>query len=71
MKPENTATRLTEFELISGPELAARWKVTASWIRKQACARENCLPHLKLGRYVRFAWGSPDLDRWLQGRYLK
>jgi len=28
MKPENTVP-LTQYELIDGPELAARWKVTA------------------------------------------
>jgi hypothetical protein len=70
MKPENT-TLLTQYELIDGPELAARWKVTASWVRKQCAASENCLPHLKLGRYVRFLWGSPDLCRWMESRYQK
>jgi hypothetical protein len=70
MRPENTVP-LTQYELIDGRELAARWKVTASWVRKQCAAPENCLPHLKLGRYVRFLWGSPDLSAWLARRYQK
>jgi hypothetical protein len=69
MKPD--AAPITEFEIIDGKALAERWKVTPAWIRKQCAAREKCLPHLKLGRYVRFAWGSPDLCRWLEGRYQK
>lgn len=69
MKPDTTT--LTEFEIIDSKSLAERLRVTPSWVRKQTSARENCLPHLKLGRYVRYLWGSPDLSAWLQRRYQK
>ena len=60
---------LTSFEMIDGPTLAERWKVKPCWIRKQTGALEDPLPHLKLGRYVRFLWDSPELNRWLLSRY--
>lgn len=55
------------FELIDATELARRWNVPASWIRSHTRERTTDeLPHLKLGRYVRFRWGSPELERWLK-----
>lgn len=55
------------FELIDAIELARRWNVPASWIRSHTRRRTTDeLPHLKLGRYVRFRWASPELERWLK-----
>jgi hypothetical protein len=68
MRIEN-ASPLTQFEVIDGKVLAERWRVTPAWIRKQCVVAENCLPHLKLGRYVRFLWGSPDLCKWMEKHY--
>lgn len=57
------------FELIDAPELARRWNLPASWIREQTRSRSvDPIPHLRLGRYVRFEWGSPDLETWLTRR---
>ena len=54
------------FELIDAPELARRWSLPASWIREQTRSRcADSIPHLRLGRYVRFEWGSPELAAWL------
>ncbi len=69
MKPETTP--LLEYEIIDSKTLAERWKVTHGWIRKQATAAEDRIPHLKMGRYTRFAWGSPDLCKWLERRYTR
>jgi len=55
-------------ELIDAVELAARWRVPTSWIRNRTRARtpkEDRIPCLRLGRYVRFAWRSPELEEWL------
>jgi len=55
-------------ELIDSVELAARWRVPESWIRNHTRARtpkEERIPCLRLGRYVRFEWGSPWLAEWL------
>jgi hypothetical protein len=55
-------------ELIDSGELATRWRVPESWIRNRTRARtpkEERIPCLRLGRYVRFEWGSPRLADWL------
>jgi hypothetical protein len=56
------------FEVIDAIELAKRWAVPASWIREQVRSRAtNPIPHVRLGRYVRFEWWSPELGRWWDG----
>jgi hypothetical protein len=58
-------------ELIDSAELAARWKLPESWIRSQTrsrVARTDRIPCVRFGRYVRFEWGSPDLEAWLAKR---
>jgi len=55
-------------ELIDSAELANRWKVPESWIRNHTRARtprDERIPCIRLGRYVRFEWGSPLLTEWL------
>ena len=55
-------------EIIDAPELAKRWKVPESWVRaysRERCAAAERIPHLQFGRYVRFEWGSPTLQEWL------
>lgn len=57
-----------EIELIDSVELAARWRVPESWIRSRTRARtpgHERIPCVRLGRYVRFQWGSPRLSEWL------
>jgi hypothetical protein len=69
-QPENNNPH---FELIDAPELARRWRLPESWIREQTRSRcADVIPHLRLGRYVRFEWGSPELAGWLtRRRYRK
>jgi hypothetical protein len=55
-------------EIIDAPELAKRWNLPESWIRSKVRTRTATaeqIPHLSLGRYCRFEWGSPALDAWL------
>jgi hypothetical protein len=55
-------------ELIDSAELASRWHVPESWIRNHTRVRtpkDERIPCVRLGRYVRFEWGSPRLDSWL------
>jgi hypothetical protein len=55
-------------EIIDSPELAKRWQVPESWIRSKVRSRTATteqIPHLQLGRYVRFEWGSEALASWL------
>jgi hypothetical protein len=57
------------FEVIDAIELARRWSVPVSWIREQTRGRAvEPLPCVRLGRYVRFEWGSPGLLEWWQKR---
>jgi len=64
--------RFTEYEFIDSRELARRLTVPPSWIRDQVRARsEDPLPHVNLGKYVRFLWGSPELEDWIARRIVK
>lgn len=57
------------FEVIDSAELAKRWRLPVTWIREQTRSRAtDPLPHIRLGRYVRFEWGSPGLLRWWEKR---
>jgi len=56
------------YEIIDSPELAKRWKVPESWVRsytRERTPHDQRIPHLQFGRYVRFEWGSPQLEGWL------
>jgi hypothetical protein len=56
-------------ELIDSVELAARWRIPESWIRNHTRARtprEQRIPCIRLGRYVRFRWGSTESEHWLE-----
>ena len=61
-----------QFELLTPDELAQHLKVPASWVRERTRSRDlqgdDVIPHLRLGRYIRFAWGSPELEAWLRRR---
>jgi hypothetical protein len=55
-------------EIIDSKELASRWGVPESWVRsysRERCPKDERIPHLQFGRYVRFEWGSPALEAWL------
>ena len=50
-------------------ELAARLGVKPSWVRDHTRrTAADPIPRLKLGRHVRFAWGSEELNAWLERR---
>lgn len=64
-KPENTGG----IEIIDAVELARRMVLPESWVRQHVTARyprEERIPCLRLGRYVRFRWGSSELNAWLK-----
>ncbi len=68
---ETELLRHTQFEFIDCPELAARWKLPVSWIREQVRSRSaDPLPHIRFGKYVRFRWGSPELEEWAERRII-
>ena len=56
-------------EVIDSAELAARWRVPESWVRnhtRERTPKDHRIPCIRLGRYVRFEWGSPRLQQWLE-----
>jgi predicted DNA-binding transcriptional regulator AlpA len=70
MQPSIQSTR---FEIIDCPELARRWNLPESWIREQVRSRaaSDPIPHIKFGKYVRFRWGSSELDAWMERRMIQ
>ena len=61
----------TQFEIIDAPQLAARLNVPETWVREHVRKRtQDQIPHLKLGKYCRFLWGSPELEAWLESRMV-
>jgi hypothetical protein len=69
--PDTDTLKRIQFEFIDCPELAARWKLPVSWIREQVRSRStDPLPHIRFGKYVRFRWGSPELEEWAERRII-
>ncbi len=63
--PSISALNDPSVEIIDSKELARRLRLPESWVRDRVRARNNDpLPHVKVGRYVRFEWGSPELVQW-------
>jgi len=59
------------YEFIDSQELAARWGLPESWIREQVRSRSlDPIPHVRFGKYVRFRWGSPELEDWAERRIV-
>jgi hypothetical protein len=62
---QNTRVEGPFFEVLTAEELAQRWRVPSTWVREQSRSRcSDPIPHARLGRCVRFSWGSPELTQW-------
>jgi excisionase family DNA binding protein len=48
-------------KLLDANEVAARLNVPVSWVRESV--RSGAMPHIRLGRYVRFDWLA--VEEWL------
>jgi hypothetical protein len=60
-----------EHQFIDSKELARRWTLPESWIRDQVRARaSDPIPHVRFGKYVRFRWGSSELNGWAERRIV-
>ena len=59
------------YDLIPCKELAMRLTIPESWVREHTRTRStDPIPHIRLGKYVRFLWGSPELEQWLKRRIV-
>jgi hypothetical protein len=59
------------YEFIDSRELASRWSLPESWVRE--CVRSRStdpIPHVRFGKYVRFRWGSHELEDWAERRIV-
>jgi predicted DNA-binding transcriptional regulator AlpA len=73
---ENTVSELDDVPAVSSPsslltsaQLAERLAVPESWVRARTrgrTPRAERLPHIALGRYVRFQWA--EVAAWLSSR---
>jgi hypothetical protein len=69
--PPLSSTHPTRDTLIDAAQLAELLRVPESWVRNRTRARTPAaepIPCVRLGRYVRFAWGSSSLRDWLERR---
>jgi hypothetical protein len=59
------------YEFINCEQLAERWCLPESWVRDQVRGnKRDPLPHVRFGKYVRFRWGSPELEEWAERRIV-
>jgi hypothetical protein len=59
------------YEFIDSKELALRWNLPESWVREQVRRRSpDPIPHVRFKKYVRFRWGSPELEEWTGRRIV-
>lgn len=67
--PLSSTETPASIEIIDSKELASRLNLPETWVRDQVRRRaKDPIPHLRFGKYVRFAWGSPELTEWLKKR---
>ena len=53
-------------EMIDAEELARRLNLPPSWVKSHTRSRtKDEVPCMRFGRWVRFAWGSPELTKWI------
>jgi hypothetical protein len=54
-------------KFLTPEDLAAYLRVRVRWIYEHArCTCSDPIPHLKLGKYIRFNPESPEFQAWLQ-----
>jgi hypothetical protein len=60
-----------QYEFINSKKLAERWGLPESWIRERVRSRSrDPIPHVRFDKYVRFRWGSPELEDWINRRIV-
>lgn len=56
------------YEHLDAKTLGQRLGMPESWIRYNTTQGDDPIPHLKMGKYVRYEWAHPDLAAWLERR---
>jgi predicted DNA-binding transcriptional regulator AlpA len=69
--PSSAGSLDATYEFLDSAQLAARLNISESWVRERIRTRAcEPIPHVRLGKYVRFRWGSPELESWAECRML-
>jgi hypothetical protein len=69
--PMNVSSQGGIYEFIDSRELASRWSLPESWVREYVRSRSSDpIPHVRFGKYVRFRWGSRELEDWADRRIV-
>jgi excisionase family DNA binding protein len=67
-QPGRLGMQTQQDELMTVSEIAALLKVPVSWVYERTRRRGiERLPHVKLGKYLRFS--MPEIKEWLQKQY--
>jgi len=56
MSYEKFEVKMNPRELITAKELAKRLNVPLSWIYRRTRLGQEAIPHVRIGKYVRFDW---------------
>jgi hypothetical protein len=60
-----------QYQFLDCKELASKWNLPESWVREHVRTRSgDPIPHVRFGKYVRFRWGSPELEAWAERRIV-
>jgi predicted DNA-binding transcriptional regulator AlpA len=69
LEPGQEAT--ANYEYLDSPQFAMRLNISESWVRDGVRTRATePIPHVRFGKYVRFRWGSSELEIWAERRML-
>jgi hypothetical protein len=69
--PPNTVLADRQYEFIDCVEFGRRVNLPESWIHEHVRTRTvDPIPHVRFGKYVRFRWGSPELEAWIERRIV-
>jgi hypothetical protein len=59
------------YEYLDSAQFAERLSISESWVRDGVRTRAiEPIPHVRFGKYVRFRWGSAELEIWAERRML-
>ena len=53
---KNSEVRMKPNELITAKELSKRLNVPVSWVYRRTRLGQEAIPHVRMGKYVRFDW---------------
>jgi hypothetical protein len=63
-------TEQSRVEILTREEFAEKLKVLPSWVREMSkpSRTSDPIPVIRLGKHVRYKWGSKPMEEWLARR---